>query len=115
MEWTRESCAGIAGCTIEFVISPDFNYSIKSLSLSSKYLPASVFQDQGCEMFENWIIMNHSDFSWNFICSNISIVVTKNINYIKFISSTGGAENVFANVSIGYTHCIYYLSLSGPK
>ena len=26
------------------------------------------------------------------------------INYIKFISRTGGAENYFANVSIGYAH-----------
>ena len=34
----------------------------------------------------------------------ISIVVTRNINYIKFISSTGKAENFFANVSIGYAH-----------
>ena len=37
------------------------------------------------------------------------------MNYIKFISSTDGAENVFANVSIGYAHCMYYLSSSGLK
>ena len=32
---------------------------------------------------------------------------------MKFISSTGGAENFFANVSIGYTQGMYYLSSSG--
>ena len=32
---------------------------------------------------------------------------------MKFISSTGGAENFFANVSIGYAQGMYYLSLSG--
>ena len=44
---------------------------------------------------------------------NILIVVTRNINKMKFISSTGGAENFFANVSIGYTQGTYYLSSSG--
>ena len=32
---------------------------------------------------------------------------------MKFISSTGGAENFFANVSIGYAQGMYYLSSSG--
>ena len=32
---------------------------------------------------------------------------------MKFISSTGGAENLFANVSIGYAQGMYYLSSSG--
>ena len=32
---------------------------------------------------------------------------------MKFISSTGGAENFFANVSIGYAQSMYYLSSSG--
>ena len=32
---------------------------------------------------------------------------------MKFISSTGGAENFFANVSIGYAQVMYYLSSSG--
>ena len=31
---------------------------------------------------------------------------------MKFISSTGGAENFFANVSIGYAQGMYYLSSS---
>ena len=32
---------------------------------------------------------------------------------MKFFSSTGGAENFFANVSIGYAQGMYYLSSSG--
>ena len=32
---------------------------------------------------------------------------------MKFISSTGGTENFFANVSIGYAQGMYYLSSSG--
>ena len=32
---------------------------------------------------------------------------------MKFISSSGGAENFFANVSIGYAQGMYYLSSSG--
>ena len=32
---------------------------------------------------------------------------------MKFISSTGGAENFFAYVSIGYAQGMYYLSSSG--
>ena len=35
------------------------------------------------------------------------------IYYMKFISSTGGAENFFANVSIGDAQGMYYLSSSG--
>ena len=31
---------------------------------------------------------------------------------MKFISSTGGAENFYANVSIGYAQSMYYLSSS---
>ena len=34
---------------------------------------------------------------------------------IKFISLTDGAENFFANVSIGYAHGMYHLSSSGLK
>ena len=32
---------------------------------------------------------------------------------MKFISSTGGAEHFFANVSTGDAQGMYYLSLSG--
>ena len=34
---------------------------------------------------------------------------------MKFISSTGGAENFFANVSTGDAQGMYYLSSSGLK